>query len=313
MNKSFHIAFGVDEGFMHPMGVTITSIIENNMDVDLTFHVFISAISENSKNRIKQLEKKYSRKIQIHVVDKAFFDSSLDFSTPPSHVSPATYMRFLMPSTLKEHADRVLYLDADILCIGSIAGLINFDLGDSVIAGIHDVDKDMATRQCSKFGIAHGKYFNAGVMLIDIGRWLEQGIVQKAMGCVNNKDLILDYADQDALNIVLDGKVEFIDAKWNWQYRLLTHVRSGNSSMNVPNESVFIHFIGPMKPWREWNPHASKDLFMKYHLLSTWSDIKLESKANYKERHVLSRYFMQKGEFKKGFVHFFKYLSDKYI
>ena len=39
-----HIAFGVDANFIRPMGVCMTSLVDNNKNHGLIFHIFANSI-----------------------------------------------------------------------------------------------------------------------------------------------------------------------------------------------------------------------------------------------------------------------------
>ena len=44
-NDYFHIVFGIDDDFIRPLGVLMTSILENNRDENIIFHIIIKKIT----------------------------------------------------------------------------------------------------------------------------------------------------------------------------------------------------------------------------------------------------------------------------
>lgn len=52
-----HIAFAVDENYMRPAGVMISSIIKNNPDGYFYFHVFTTSVKKEDIYRLKKLRK----------------------------------------------------------------------------------------------------------------------------------------------------------------------------------------------------------------------------------------------------------------
>jgi lipopolysaccharide biosynthesis glycosyltransferase len=308
----FHIAFGVDERFVRPMGVTITSIICNNPDLKLAFHVFSPSISDDSRQRLKALEEMYQRPISVHIIEKLFVDQFCDIPLP-KHISLAAFTRLLIPAALSNVTDRVLYLDADVICVGGISELALMDISKKIACVVDDVEEKTIEAQCRKFNLTHKKYFNSGVLYINISRWISEEISKKAILTILDVKNKLDFADQDALNIVLDGRASFIDAKWNRQYRLFDQLRNGNKRMDLNEETVFVHFIGVMKPWRQWNPHESKELFVKYQLRSPWADVRLDEDMHYKEMHNLSRFYFKQKEITGGVKWLLKYFVQKYF
>ena len=47
--SDFYIAFGISKAFTYPVGVLITSILENNKDIKISFHIFIDNKIDDSK------------------------------------------------------------------------------------------------------------------------------------------------------------------------------------------------------------------------------------------------------------------------
>ncbi len=309
MTKAFHIAFGVDNNYARPMGVTITSILENNPNMNFVFHAFTHDISSENIERLEALEKKYQTKIQIHQVDPSIFQEFGDFPKF-RHYSIATFYRLLIPSRLQDVADRVLYLDADILCFGNLEYLANLDFENYCAAAVHDSEKT-ERKQIANLGLKHGRYFNAGFLYINIAKWNENNISHEVMASLFDKNIELEFYDQDALNKALDGKVLYIETKWNYQYRLTTQLKSGKTKFDIPGDSVFIHFVGAMKPWRDWSPHESKNIFDRYQASSSWENKPFGGAMHYKEMHSLGAFCFKKGDVFDGIKWYMSYLKKK--
>lgn len=64
------------------------------------------------------------------------------------------------------------------------------------------------------YGIEFINYFNAGVMFINTSEWKKNNITQKALEMINSGK-VYRYADQDVLNILLNGRVHYLDKKYN--------------------------------------------------------------------------------------------------
>ncbi|MDY7546924.1 glycosyltransferase [Glaciimonas sp. CA11.2] len=309
-SRSFHIAFCVDDHYCRSMGATITSIIDNNPGVDFTFHVFAFAISEDNRQRFNQLTTKYGVATHIHIIDPVIFKPFAHISQF-SYYSPTIFTRLLIPSTLQGITDKVLYLDADILCLGSIAELIQMDFGDSAAIVVPDAD-ETTRRRCAALQLSSQRYFNSGVMYMNVDVWMSQQITEKTILSILENGKNYRFPDQDALNVVLEGKITFIERKWNFLYDLIHDLEKDKRQMRDIGEIGFIHFAGAVKPWNDWCLHASTDLFIKYHKLSPWADIALDPEPrNYKEMRMFSRFLMKRGEVFNSFKWYMKYLSAR--
>jgi lipopolysaccharide biosynthesis glycosyltransferase len=310
-DAAFHIAFGVDTAYFRYMGATIASIMENNPGVPIVFHVFAFSVSDEHRRKLLQLAEKYGVAINIHLIDQHTFRDFARFSSH-SQYSQATFTRLLIPSALHGLTGKVLYLDADILCVGSIAGLRSMDLSDNIAAVVTDHLETTVTRQIAVLNLPHQRYFNAGVMYIDVDNWIANGITEKVMNEMLRKDRKLSFQDQDALNIVLDGRALFIDEKWNLRYNLEFLLKLGDTHMGPAGEGVLLHFTGRVKPWHDWCLHEAAALYVKYESHSPWAGTPLNPPRNYKEMHMFSRFLLKQGRWADGASWYVKYLSNKF-
>lgn len=306
----FHIAFGVDTHYFRGMGVTIASILENNPGLNFVFHVFAFVVSDDNRKRLRQIQDRHAVTINIHIIDRTVFGEYANFPSFAQY-SAAIFTRLLIPSALQGVTEKVLYLDADILCVGSIDDLISMDLSEAIVALVHDNNEEAVRNQCARLSLREKRYFNSGVLYINIGAWIANNITQTVMHTLLQSNQRFMFPDQDALNIVLDGRAEFIDERWNFQYNLDNCLKAGDSRMIPVDDAVFIHFTGRIKPWHGWSPHESKALFVKYQLLSAWADMPLDPPKTHKEMRMFSSFLMKQGRVAAAAMWYLKYLVTK--
>ncbi|MEC9574697.1 glycosyltransferase family 8 protein, partial [Escherichia marmotae] len=206
--KHLHIALCFDRGFIMPAGVALYSIISNNSDINLHFHLLVSGISENECSVFSELEGPNTSISVYHVTDE--FDINPD--TLILGIPLSTCLRFLIPEVIDDKITNILYLDCDIICNSSLYELVDYDLNDYIACVIPD-SPDMQDRvKQLDYGIEFINYFNAGVMLINTSAWKNENITQKALEMINNGK-VYRYADQDVLNILLNGRLYYLDKK----------------------------------------------------------------------------------------------------
>jgi lipopolysaccharide biosynthesis glycosyltransferase len=310
VKPSFHIAFCVDNHYFRSMGATITSVISNNPGVHFVFHVLAFAVSDDDRRRLARLESKFDVSTQVHITDPAVFRQFAHF-TQSSYYSPSIFNRLLIPAVLQGITDRVLYLDADILCVGSIDELIRMDISDTIAIVVPDAEATTARRTVA-LGLKNPRYFNSGVMYMNVDRWMANKISERTIESILRDGENYRFPDQDALNAVLDGRTKFIDKKWNYLYGLIGDLDADRRKLNIVGDAVFIHFAGAVKPWNSWSGHDSRDLFLKYHAMSPWSDMPLdEEPQNYKEMRMFSRFLFKRRRFVDSAAWYFRYLSKK--
>ena len=292
---AFHIAFCVDNHYFRAMGATITSIIANNPGIAFKFHVLTLDASEQHQNHLQQLEQMYPVKVQLHLLDLASFEQFSHF-LGHSHYSLSIFTRLVIPSILQDQTDRVLYLDADILCVGKLDEMINMDISNDIAVVVPDAPVT-TQRRVDALKLQHSEYFNAGVLYINITKWQASNITEQTLDTLLHSKKDLRFNDQDALNIVLNGRVRYISPRFNYLYDLFQDLNLNRSALRPVGNAVFIHFAGAIKPWTDWSGHESSNLFRKYHALSPWCDMPLDqAPRNSKELRMYSRILLRQGK-----------------
>lgn len=245
-NDANNIFFGVDGSFVLHSLITILSIIKNANGSKFNFHIISSTIDNDAIEKYKKTILNTEHGLSIHHVSEDSFSS---FRTTELF-SKATYYRFLAPHLL-QNSDSLLYLDADIVCLSPFEDLWLELKNTTKIALVVREPSDLNGSLSKNAGLKGCNYFNAGMMLIDVKRWNDNRISEKAISILSEKSQHLEYLDQDALNIVLEDKVSFTDEKFNKIFKL-KHDSKGYTT-DAPANTVFLHYAGADKPWQEWN------------------------------------------------------------
>jgi len=162
----------------------------------------------------------------------------------------AVYHRLALPAVFAEEYDRLLYLDADIFVHGGqFSALFDVDLGGHALAAVRDNQQwtkpSHHMHDFANMGIGPEKYFNSGVMLIDVAAYQSQNILERCITYGRDNNDKLRQHDQELLNCVLQGNWAELSPIWNWQQP----IRSAYFEVMVP--VAITHFIGPRKPWND--------------------------------------------------------------
>lgn len=184
----------------------------------------------------------------------------------------AHWYRQLLPE-LPELAGtaRALYLDADLLVLGSLAPLWGLDLGGAALAAVDNVfpDPDSGARYCEALGVEPGGYFNTGVMLLDLDELRRLRSFDRIRAFGRDAPVRLILPEQDAMNAVLAGSRKRLAPRWNSMRALeLPHARSHFTAAEIETaraEPVIRHFEGSeLKPWSPEAPALDRDLWARY-------------------------------------------------
>jgi lipopolysaccharide biosynthesis glycosyltransferase len=165
-------------------------------------------------------------------------------------------------------------------------------------------------RRVEALKLKHPRYFNSGMLYINIPNWIAAGITQQTIDAILQDGAHYRFPDQDALNVVLDGRARFVDIRWNYLYGLVGDLENDRPALAIPEGAAsFIHFAGSVKPWGVWSGHDSVRLFQRYHALSAWSDQPLDLEPqNYKELRMHSRFQWVRGRYLDSLRWYWRYL-----
>ncbi|MWP62862.1 glycosyltransferase family 8 protein [Gilliamella sp. Pas-s25] len=258
-----HIAFCFDDNYAMPASIAMSSVILNNPDKNLVFHLFANNVSSEKITRFNQFNKE-----NITII---FYEISDNFSINPDtlvlHVSASTCLRFVVPQILNKVTSRVLYLDCDVLCTNNLNELINIDLSNKYAAVVPDVEKTQE-KQCVACDVPYGEYFNAGMIYINTDMWVQNNLTEKAFAMINSGK-VYKFADQDVLNILMQGKTVFSPKRFNY----LTALTVGGKEDNlIGDDAVIIHYVTGNKPWYKL---YLTPLYQRYLASSPWANDKL--------------------------------------
>jgi UDP-glucose:(galactosyl)LPS alpha-1,2-glucosyltransferase len=302
--RVFHVGYGIDSNYVRCMGVAITSICKNNPQCSFVFHIISSELNVKHLEKLEILAKDNLIDIHIYIIDTMRFKE-----LPTQEYFPISmYYRLILPLILQEGI--VLYLDADIICLQSIEEIFYTPLDIFSIAAVLDIGTT-GEKRSNALNLPGNTYFNSGVLLIDINKWNQEDILRKLMDILLNKDIELQYPDQDALNIVFQGKVHYLDDKWN----TIGIVNQPDIKMKL-QETKLLHFTAHPKPWSiVWKYRAHellKDIYNVYEEQSPWQDEPLCLPSNYKHMKWYAQGLWTEGNYKLSYKWYLKYLLTKY-
>lgn len=274
-----HIFFGIDNNFVMQCGVTITSIGENNQNINITIHVISEELNEENSSKLENICKKYKYTYILHKINSSVLkDCPLLLNSDNGKI--ATYFRFLIPQ-LDTNIDKAIYFDSDIIVRHSLLEFWSYNIDNYAIGVIPGQDNDKI-QHFNRLNYDKNKgYFNAGVLLMNLKYWRENNVFERLMKYVSNEGKDLKWQDQDALNYILQDEKLILPIKYNLQEGMLfslenleldkKYFKDLNTAIIDP---TIIHYTSSLKPWWKDCNHPYKDEWWKYLYLTNWSNYK---------------------------------------
>ena len=280
------IFFSTDNNYVEHLCVAITSIIINSKQSNqLDFYILDGGISDNNKDVIRGICR---NKVNFITIDESLVNKF--HLNQKAHQSNATYIRFLIPN-IKKDAKKVIYLDSDLIVLQPIEELWNIDLGDRYLGVCEDTWAPMIKYK-STIGLKEKPYFNAGVMLMNLEKMREDGIVNVLFDSARKLGQSIRYADQDVMNLVCQDRILFLPLKWNVQGSTF-FMKSGlfQASQHVINEAItapaIIHYVGKRKPWHFKCEHPFRSEYIRYYKASLLQ----ENQSKYQRVNIVNKFY----------------------
>jgi lipopolysaccharide biosynthesis glycosyltransferase len=250
-------------------GVMATSLLVNaNPERPYRLHVFHQGTEAGDLAMIKSLTRK-NFEIVLH-------DEAAALANP---VSPDSGRRIsrekLRLGELLPDLKRVLYLDTDLIVLGDVAEIFDMELGAAPMAAAIDAhfqrnvrrkDRSMPA-QIYQGGFAdyltevvglprelHGRYFNSGVMLLDLDQMRARDTAGEARKVYANMTRPFISRDQCLFNRMFARERADLDPRWNALVpvsRLKLRMAGGELSrvqLKALDSAAILHFAGH-KPW----------------------------------------------------------------
>ena len=240
MSNSLTCAYVTDRGFLACTCFSIATLVEN---ASIPLQIFLVHTGINEADL--EAAKGYLARIGADVTFVAIPEGELDGLPIPYSLPKATYGRLLMDRLLPSSSHRVLYLDGDTLVDIDVAPLAGFDLSGATVGAVLDVGRVLIGRHeeaRSRLQLGpDGDYFNAGVLLIDWGKWQADKIGETSLSVLAETPERFTQKDQCALNFVCRRAWRPLDFRWNFQPACVIH---------DDREAALFHFLGGRKPWR---------------------------------------------------------------
>lgn len=280
----YHILYQFNEKYVPYAGVSITSVLENNNDSDITIWILGEELTEHSIKKIQVAVEAYEQKV-------VFIDTSMliarmkELDMPTYRGSYAANMRLFLPEVIPCEIEKILYLDADTIVDGSLAELFRTDFMNNSIAMVMDSIGELHKEEIG-LDKAEG-YYNSGVILFDMNRWRENKLTDKIVDHVKNVRNNYPSPDQDLLNVVCRNHILPLSPRYNFQpihvaFESKTYFKCYAKTFYYSPDEVeeskkkpiiyhFFRFIGEF-PWNADNVHPDSELFDRYCSMSLWRD-----------------------------------------
>lgn len=256
MSDKINIVFAADDNYVQHAAVAMVSILKNTEKAfQIQFFLIDDQISSFNKDKISKTVKKWNSNITFLNVK----NEALKKGFVSGNLTRAAYFRIDIPNILPLEVEKVIYLDCDLLVLGDISELWNFDMQNQPVAAAEDFGILASKKKCEnkkkQFGWTEvTSYFNSGVMLLDLNQWRLQNYTADLLKYIIEKKY--RHHDQDALNELFAGNWVRLPLKWNvippvfnMTLRVVLNKKFRQEALHAVHDIAIMHFAGGYKPW----------------------------------------------------------------
>ncbi|MBE5746211.1 MAG: glycosyltransferase family 8 protein [Clostridiales bacterium] len=282
-NKIIPIFFSTDNNYVPFLAVSIKSLLDNaSKDYFYNIHVLTDGISDENKIKLQEVLTNNSKLIFDDMSQYVSRIKERLNSTLRDYYTTSIFYRLFIAALYPEY-DKAIYLDCDITVIGDISKMFKIDLKDNIFGAVPD--DVIASREEFKayaregVGIDDKKYFNSGVLLMNLVKYREEKIKERFVYLLVKYNFETVCPDQDYLNVLCKDKILYIERGWD---RMST-------DENYDGPVYIIHYNNFGKPWYYDNIPYQK-YFWEYAIKTPYYDKILSIKNGFTqemaEKHI---------------------------
>ena len=195
-------------------------------------------------NEVVQEKNKDNKVFKVDVTD-LYEEQFGKCKNESAYCTPYTLLR-LLADLIPEIPDKILYLDIDMMVNKDISELYNVDISNYEYAAVKE-----------KYGSVFiwPDYINAGMLLLNIKKIKETGLLEKARNLIKTKKML--FADQDAIFRSTTKKM------------LLPRIYNEQSKFNK-KDTVICHFCKRLM----WLPYPHTENYKQWHIDEMHKELK---------------------------------------
>ncbi|PWG51254.1 glycosyltransferase family 8 protein [Ligilactobacillus salivarius] len=248
IDECINIAICIDDNYCQHINPMVYSIEKNTREKVRIHIVYYKLKAKSLENIIKLNELLTNVELKLCKVREYQYDWLSKFKE--NNLPTEAYFRLLLPELLPD-VKRILYLDVDMLVLDNLGELYRTDLGNNILGVVRDFPFTNDKNSWSYFllGEFGNRYFNSGMLLMDLVAMRGNNIVSRFMEFILKTSQHYLLGDQDAFNIFFFYNVKILEDKYNY-------IAENQKILQKTNLKVVVmHYCGYSnpKPWLIYN------------------------------------------------------------
>ena len=232
-----NVVYAADKAWVPHLAASLTSLLQTNRDTIGRLFVIGALRGHRPWTKLRKFAMS-NFGIVLELIEPPLAEIEGLFTS--RGISHASWYRLFLGELLPTEVKHVLYLDADTVVVGSLEGLRDMltDFSANHGSAIRAVESSQRMDHFSQFQQVGNRYFNAGVLLVDVVKFRQETSAQQLADTAKRFGSKLRFHDQDVLNLHFGNDFVPLDSKYNTM-----------RSTRISDSDSIVHFVGPRKPW----------------------------------------------------------------
>ena len=223
-----HVCYGLQDGDGHYskfVGTSMLSLFENTTD-SVTVHILHDdTLNNQNRDKLNYIAGYYRQHLKFYNVSTLNRDEvekiiNVFPTLKGKTLGIGTMFRLWIHKLIPDDVSKVIYIDSDIIVNLNIKEFWNIDVDSLPLAAVPEMANGEPFVYDKSLGvdgiIPKERYFNAGVLLINLNYWRQNpNIFDEACNFIIKNPKYSSYLDQDFLNYCFAAKMKILSAKFN--------------------------------------------------------------------------------------------------
>ncbi len=250
-----NVCTAVNAKYVKYLNVMLVSLFENHGNDRVCVYILHNDLEDTDIGLLETVSANYDQELKFLYIDSERF-GQLPLS---ERITIESYFRLMITEMILTE-DRILYLDVDLIVNGSLNELYEIAFEDNYAVACQDMLHPVWSLDYKRiFNIEEERdYFNAGVMLWNLGRIRQDFTFDKFISVAEKVDYELPHHDQTILNFCFYGKIKLVEPR-KWNYLPASDFRDGKTDWSDIDARI-IHYA-TKHPW---------DTVIKPNIINKW-------------------------------------------
>jgi lipopolysaccharide biosynthesis glycosyltransferase len=285
MKDFIHVAYCFDKNYEQHAAVSIFSLLNKAKTQKIFLHLVSYKITNTFQAFLEDIKKKFDFYYKYYDFEPRKLSYLKKYYS--DYISIFAYVRLFVCDLVANDTNKVIYLDSDTIVLDDISDLYYLNLDNNYIAQVLDYNPYMKNK------ISVNAYFNSGVILFNVSRWINENITEQLLKYESkNKDRIY-IGEQCLLNLFFENKILKLEKKYN--YFILS---GSNQKLVDSSKAKIIHYITAIKPWKKYFDNENLNHYQSNLHYTIYKDNKPDEPYSLLEYKHYANYLLKRKDYK---------------